>query len=328
MANQMLFKNVTSNILFNMASFDSIREFSKQFGDYPFDKDIEFIFFYNMTLPVNITYNEIIPLQKQLSALLNIADNGGLMKENVNTSIFYAKNMLDLYYFNQTGDLITVFNRFKLTSKETLGFLCDYFFKYNLKHFTLLSFNDNGTLYEGTSQERAFSLLFPIMVKNSIDKIKENVKLILLSKVIFSYFVSEIKKDCVYFVSKITADSRLQAICSNNNTDMKSYRSVKNWVLPFFDILEFENLKKNLNFTDDEMKQFYNSTNFGYYINFAENVVSNQYNCEGNCDPEYLAMLQWGQSMITLDPPNVFKNESSTSLSHWDELLYPSKIIN
>ena len=250
-----------------------------------------------------------------------------VLKNTSNSSLFFAKNIIDLYYFNQTSDLISVFNKFKLTSKDTMYFLCDYIYNYSLNNFALLKFKDENIIYQGASDERAFSLLSVIAIKSSIDKIKDNIKLILLSKIIYNEYILQIKKDCNYFVSRVTNDSRLAQICANNQTNMKSYESIKIWVQPFYDKFSLANLKKLLNFSDEEMSTFYNSSNFGNTINNSEIIISNQYECQDICSPEYLAMLQWGQSKITLSPPTIIQSINSTSLSFWDCSIFNCKFI-
>jgi len=313
--------------MFNVISFRNIRELYSQFEEYPFKYDIEFYYFYTNSSYLNSTtpYELLIPQKQQLISLFNISDNGELSKESTNTSFFYANNIIDMYYYCQSSDLISVFNRFKLTSKQSMYFLCDYLYEYNLNNFGLIKFQEGETILQGTTQERAFSLFLPIAIRESINKIKVNIKPILISKIIYHYYILQVKKDCNFFVSKVINDSRLQNICGENSTEtnMKSYQSVKNWVFPVFDQIFYENFQSQLNFTAFEMVTFY--TNFLSNINFAENILANEYYCVNSCDSEYLAILQWGQGRITLNPPRII-NESYNSLSYWDSSIFNGKI--
>ena len=326
MVYQILYANITKNNLFNFFNFENIRDLYNQFEEYPYDFDIEFPYFfgkyYNST-----QYEKIVPLSKQLNSLFNITDTGSLSSDAANSSFFFAKNIIDLYYYNQTGDLMSVFNKFKITSKESMNFLCDYLYSYQLNNFGLLNFNDQNINYQGASDERAFTLLSIIAIKASINKIKDNIKLVLLSKIIYNSIIQE-KKDCNYYVSRVVNDSRLQGICDNVLTDMKSYNSVKIWVKSLNDTVSLKYLQNLTNFTDLEMSQFFNSTNFGNAINVSEIKITKQYNCNDICTPEFLAMLQWGQSLITLSPPDIIKDQSVKSLSLWDNTIFLSNILS
>jgi hypothetical protein len=326
MVYQMMYRNLTNNIMFNVVSFSNIRELYSQFEEYPFKYDIEFYYFYNNSQYLNSTtpYESLIPQKQQLIYLFNISDNGELSKESTNTSFFYANNIIDMYYYCQSSDLISAFNRFKLTSKQSMYFLCDYLYEYNLNNFGLIKFQEGEIVLQGTTQERAFSLFLPIAIRESINKIKENIKPILISKIIYHYYILLVKKDCNFFVSKVINDSRLQIICGENSTEtnMMTYHSVKNWVFPVFNQNSYENFKNQLNFTDLEMVSFY--SNFLSNINFAEDVIKNEYNCVNSCESEYLAMLQWGQGRITLSPPKII-NETTNSLFFWESSKFDGK---
>ncbi len=126
------------------------------------------------------------------------------------------------------------------------------------------------------------------------------------------------------FIFKVINDSRLQIICGENSTEtnMMTYHSVKNWVFPVFNQNSYENFKNQLNFTDLEMVSFY--SNFLSNINFAEDVIKNEYNCVNSCESEYLAMLQWGQGRITLSPPKII-NETTNSLFFWESSKFDGK---
>jgi hypothetical protein len=254
--------------------------------------------------------------------LFKLSDDGSLLAEASSTSLYFAQNIIDLYYFNQTGDLISVFNKFKLTSKESMYFLTDYIYSYCLNNFALLNFQDNNIEVQGNSEERAFSLLVPIAIRSSVDQIKNHIKPILISKIIYNYQILQIKKDCNYYVSQVTNDSRLNEICDDQHptTNMKTYDGVKFWVFGASDLSFFTILKQKTNFSDYELTKFY--TIFISAINTAESIISNEYNCQDLCDPEYLSMLQWGQSLITLNPPQVMKNDSALSLSQWESDLF------
>ena len=327
MVYQLLYKNLTNNIMFNVASFRNIRELYSQFEEYPYKYDLEFYYFYISSPSYNSTipYEKLIPKTQQLVSLFNLTDNGELSKSSANTSLFYANNIIDLYFFCQSGDLISVFNKFKLTSKQFMFFLCDYIYEYNINNFGLINFDEGQTTLQGTTQERAFGLIAPIAIRESINMIKKNIKQILISKIIYHYYILQVKKDCMFYISKVINDSRLQNICGENSTEtnMKSYKSIKNWVFPVFNQQDYMNLQNQLNFTDFEMVSFY--SDFISNINFAENIIANEYYCVNTCESEYLAMLQWGQGRITVNPPKVI-NESDSSLYYWDNQIFEGKI--
>jgi hypothetical protein len=291
---------------------------------YPYQSSPELIEYYNLQKNnTHIEFRDINLSGDQLQKLFFDQES----------KLLEPSNLLDLIYYNSTGDLYSAYNKFLFKSNDQINFVTGYIMDY-LVHIFIYdknfvnqeSLNDDIQI---NSLAHGFTSILEFIINRSYYKLSKDIKLIIISKFIFSLEKQSINCFKIIFPAVGNDSERASDICKNPILNMSTYQSIKTWILPheclqFTDCREKEKkfLLETTNMTLEELTIVYNQENLGKFITKAKTLIKETYKCE-DCDSEYLARRQWFESYITMNPPKTYPIiENSTTIYSWDDVEF------
>ncbi len=156
----------------------------------------------------------------------------------VKTNLLKSENAIDFVFYNYTKNLYSSYLKFNIQTLDQLFFFSDYFMNflpsvYLYPAFEVQSDNNITSTYYGNKLSNALVSLIPIAVNESIEKIKNNIESVLISRIAYHKLKSEENFiDCWDIFITVTHNNRekVDKICSNPQLNLGSYESIKKWV--------------------------------------------------------------------------------------------------
>lgn len=172
-----------------------------------------------------------------------------------------SQNAVDFLFYNYTRNLYDSYLKFNIQTLDQLFFLSDYFVNFlpNLIYYPSFNFDENfiekalgknkelkdeksknlmiknlkEKIMYGNKQSNALVSLIPMVLNNSIMKIKENLKQTLIANVAFYKLKSEqnlINCNNIFLNVTKSNQERTDKICANHLINLDNYESIKRWV--------------------------------------------------------------------------------------------------
>lgn len=344
---EIIFRQLNDSSVTKSLGFDNLKDLCDKINPrlFPYDTSPEFLFFYENEFSANKNnQNKTSEYGDEISL-----DDDQLLNAfyDTNNTLLEPRNILDLLFYHQTEDLYQAYTKYKLRSKKQLQFLSEYLFEYLPSIFFKYKIDigenkqenqDNAEIKISTGLSAGFTSFLSVSVGKNYPKFK-NTKIILISKILERKIFNIGKNEtfCQEIISKIP-NITFDSICSQNATNMKTYQSLKTWILPYECIVnnktcsddredEKSNIKKLTNLTDDQLVTVYSTGLFNELLSEILAIVKSTYNCE-TCSETQLAILQWQSSKISFNPPKIISDLSSSSLHSWDtdEFQFPQEL--
>lgn len=299
---------------------------------YPYKSSPELIeYYYLKNNNTSWGFNEINLSNAQLQKLLFDQE----------TRLLEPSNLVDLIYFNSTQDLYAAYNKFLFKSNNQINFVTGYILEYLVnifvydKRFTSDHSQNSEENVEINPIAHGFTSILEVILNRTYSLLERNIKIITISQFIYTFMRNEIDCGKIILPAVGNNSTRANLICRNELSNFASYKSIKNWVLPYeciylADCREAEKtyLMEITQMTIEELAIVYRYENLGKFISDANILIKDTYNC-GDCSSEYLAYKQWFESYITKNPPKSYPVlEKSSTIFSWDniEFQYPIEI--
>lgn len=238
--NELIYSQLLDGSITKILNIDSIKNLNIKINPeyFPFLKSPEIKKYYEGEFKEkmkngNITKYENITFEK-LDTDLNIVKT--LIIGN-NTSLLKIENAIDFVFYNYTKNLYSSYLRFNIQNLEQLFFFADYFVNFIPSIYLYPSFQvktENGvSTYYGNRLSNAFVSLIPIVVNNSIEKIKKDMESVIVARIAYHKLKSEENIiNCNDLFSKVieNREERVYKICSNPIINLENFKSIKKWV--------------------------------------------------------------------------------------------------
>jgi len=170
----------------------------------------------------------------QLGIDLNIVKS--LLLGNT-TTLLKTQNAIDFVFYNYTKNLYSAYLKFNIQTLDQIAFFADYFMEFLPSVFLYPAFDvQKGNVtyhFYGNKLSNALVSLIPVVVNQSIEKIKNNIESVLIGRIAYHKLKSEENRiDCDSIFKKVTNNDneRIKKICSNPLLNLENYKSIKNWV--------------------------------------------------------------------------------------------------
>jgi hypothetical protein len=295
---------------------------------YPYQSSPELIEYYNLQKNnTHVDFKDIDLSNDQLQKLFF----------NKDSKLLDTSNLVDLIYYNSTGDLYSAYNKFLFKSNDQINFVTGYILDYLVHIFV---YDRNFAPEENSKDDvqinslaHGFTSIIEIILNTSYSKLYKNIKMITISKFMSTLMKEEINCRKIILPAVDHNSTRASNICDNQFLDMSTYKGIKTWVLPHECLNYTDCREKEKNYllelsgmNLEELSIVYNQENFGKHITHAKNLIQQHYNC-GNCTSEYLASKQWFESYLTKNPPKTFPIiEPSITIYSWDNIEFQGPI--
>jgi hypothetical protein len=322
---QQALDNSITKELVNVAGIKELEEMLNAIS-YPYEKSFEIKTYFDEVFKKseNMKYEDYVPDINTINDLL--------FSDNPNTNIMDLTNAIDLFNYNITGDLYSAYKKFKFSSKNQVAFMTSYLMEYLPEIFVYRAIK-GFTDHKVTSVSIAFANLLAVSDKKGIAKLEKNIK-----EVTLSFWFSKVEIDaslCTNTMKVVIQDSaKINQICSNTKLDMKTYESIKAWILPQA-CLDYSCRKDEIDFIlnesklklEDFVKVYSKDTPFGKALNNMNEQFNAHYHCNTeDCSAATLAKRQLRQSFITRNIPEKIKSFESDSISSWDKIEYETPL--
>lgn len=182
---------------------------------------------YNLTRFENLTFDNMSIDSDIVESLIS----------GENTTLLKTKNAIDFVFFNHTKNLYSSYLKFNIQTLDQLYFFSDYFMNFLPLVYLYPAFqvkNGNETKnYYGNKLSNAMVSLIPLAVNQSIEKIKNNIESVLISRITYHKLKSEKNIiDCRGIFKIVTHNNleKVEKICSNPQLNFENYKSIKTWV--------------------------------------------------------------------------------------------------
>ena len=293
------------------------------------DQSLEMdIYFQNLQTKPAESYDEVKLSTKQFSLIFES-----------DVAISDANSAINILNMNKTADLYQAYTLYSIKSSSQLNFITNYIFESLPSTFLYQSFTDSDKTYSITPTAKTFSSFAQVFVDKTYGPIKTNsvnIYNFLLSKLTYNSLSAAFKgkedEICATILQPALNNGRkVLKICSTEEFNMKKLDSIKIWVKAYkcvmgesevCDLSALEALKKSASISDADILNIYSEDSLGYYILQAEQVLQENYKCEGHCTEEFLVKRQYAGSFITQNPPKDTELKQTTTLAEWSaELL-------
>ena len=238
--NQLVYKQLFDGSVTKKLKLESIQDLNQKVNStyYPFLKTPEIKNYFegdfkkkmrdsNNTRFENITFDNM-GIDLNIVKSLIFGDNTTLLK---------SENAIDFVFYNYTKNLYSSYLKFNIQTLDQLFFFSDYFINflpavYLYPSFQVQTGNETNTYY-GNKLSNALVSLIPVIVNQSIEKIKDHIESVLISRIAYHKLKSEKNIiDCRDIFKKVTQNNqeRVNKICSNTQLNFENYESIKRWV--------------------------------------------------------------------------------------------------
>jgi hypothetical protein len=314
---ELLTQQTMDSSITQLVSVDGILELEKilNIQSYPYEKSFELKAFFIDQFGNATNFKELAPSKDTINSLL--------FSTSSNTSLLQLNNAIDLYNFYTNRDLYGVYKRFQVTSLPSLNILATYIFYYLPSNFLYRSIKGSDGELTVLPTAIAFNSLLTASYKKIYQSLTDRIKEVTLT-VFYDTIVKEKNNLCVDTMKDITVEPIVSYICNNEDLNMKSYRSLKNWILPYYCLnkdckkVEKKYLLEQSGLLPEQIARVYDTdTAFGQNLNNIEITFNKNYNCDtSNCSAEELAKKQIISSYVTSHVPTyVFR---TFTIRDWD----------
>jgi hypothetical protein len=323
---ELLAQQTMDSSVTQLVGLNSIIELEKALNKstYPYDKSFELKVFFIDQYGNSTHFEDLAPSLDTMNSLL--------FKDQQNTTLLELNNAIDLYNYYIVRDLYGVYKRFQVTSLPSLDLLSKYIFDYLPNIFLYRSIGE----YEGKNltvlpNSLAFNSLLTASYKQSNNKLVERIREITLA-FFFDNIITVRDNLCMVTMKAITVEPLVSHVCNNENLDMKTYKSLKNWILPYY-CLHSDCKTKEKNYLIDESNLLYDqilevydtNTAFGELLSLMVQLFNRNYKCTiADCSPENLAKRQMEESYVTLNLPEAIRLLITYTIKDWDKEEFKS----
>lgn len=238
--NQLVYKQLYDGSVTKQLKIDNIQDLNQKINStyYPFLKTPEVKNYFEGDFKLkmrnlNNTRFENITFEK-MGIDLNLIKSLIFGK---NTTLLKSENAIDFVFFNYTKNLYSSYLKFNIQTLDQLFFFSDYFMNFLPSIYLYPSFKvqkgNQSTIYYGNKLSNALVSLIPIAVNQSIEKIKNNIESVLISRITYHKLKSEENIiDCKDIFNNVTKNNKekVDKICNNPQLNLENYKSIKKWV--------------------------------------------------------------------------------------------------
>ena len=338
---QLISGKVTKDVDDNLDSIKSLYNLiNKDF--YPFDKSPElnlyFEEFKNEISQPDAKYEAYSVTKKQLTKIIGLDSQFSILASN-NSALFLA--------LVQIKDEKTLSERYNLTLDQST-FLCYYFYQYLPKLFLYREFKDQDKAYTVNPIAKTFATITQNLIGQTYYQLSnhQGIYNLLLSKLVWGglhYKLLNLSMEyddediCPLIMQHALDDGRkVLKICSDPITSFTTPYTLSKWFAPYYcvksgdeskcDMTIINHLKSIVYITEDEIKAIYSKDFLGDLIEENDKALKEAYKCEGECDNDYLAKMQFWQSYVTLNAPVGIEKCDTISKLFPDEFPYPVEL--
>ena len=247
----------------------------------------------------------------------------------------------------QSKDENTLSENYNLTLDQST-FLCYYFYQYLPKLFLYREFKDQDKTYTVNPTAKAFSTITQNIIGQTYYQLSNHQGLynLLLSKLVWRglhYKLLNLSMEyddediCPLIMQHALDDGRkVLKICSDPLTSFSSPYTLSKWFAPYYcvksgdeskcDMTIINHLKSIVYITEDEIKAIYSKDFLGDLIEENDKALKEAYQCEDECDNDYLAKMQFWKSYVTLNAPIGIEQCDTITKIFPDEFPYPVEL--
>ena len=339
-----IYTQLISGKVIKDANLDNLYSLYQQINKeyYPFSKSPELnLYFEEYKKKINredIKYEDYLVNETQLDIIIGPQSQFSILSAN-NSVLF-----LSLIQVEDTQTLSQIYE----LSIEKAKFLCDYFYEFLPKLFLYQDFQEDGKTYTINPTAKAFSIIAQNIMGETYYKLSNSKGLynLLLSKLVWRglhykllNFSMEYEDEdiCPLIMQHALDDGRkVLKICSDPQTSFNSPYTLSKWFAPYYcvksgdeskcDMTIINHLKSIVYITEEEIKAIYSKDFLGDLIEENDKALKEAYNCQEECDNDYLAKMQFWKSYVTLNvPPGLEKCDTISKLFP-DEFPYPLEL--
>lgn len=254
-------------------------------------------------------------------------------------------NMLLLLNANYSRNIDEVVKKYPNITLDQITFTLDYFINYLPKVFVYFKFENKQKKYNVSALAKTHSLTVQKFIQDTYGKYlsyttKTPLFSFLLDKMFSAHFDGEDKNDmCSSLLQPIVDDGKkVLKICQNDYFSLERVNLINKWYKlylckrPEIGICQkelFDEFKKKGVLSDKEMESIFGKTGtFGQIIDEIQEAMVKHYKCTNQytCSDEELAMKQYINSEITMNPPEIIKKDKKPSLNDWDNKAFPEAL--
>jgi len=309
---------------------------------YPFEKSPElnlyFEEFKNEISQPDAKYETYSVTEKQLTKIIGLESQFTILASN-NSALFLA--------LVQSKDEKTLSEKYDLTLDQAT-FLCYYFYQYLPKLFLYREFKEQDKTYTVNPIAKTFSTITQNLIGQTYYQLsnQQGIYNMILSKLVWRglyYKLLNLSMEyedediCPLIMQHALDDGRkVLTICSDPITSFTSPYSLSKWFAPYYcvksgdeskcDMTIINHLKSIVYITEDEIKAIYSKDFLGDLIEENDKALKEAYKCDGECDNDYLAKMQFWKSYVTLNLPVGLEKCDTISKLFPDEFPYPVEL--
>ena len=329
---QLINSSIISELFPELKNFESLNT-ELNTGYYPFENSPEMKIFYEeeYQLKHKSSFEEVRPNLEQVNRLLNLTSEHCLLK---------IENSINFLHINKTEEKKQNQNKeyFVDLSYDKVNYLTEYFYDYLPRIFFFYN-KDPGEDNKNIKEIKSYGLMpkvlanfIPIIAQKTYQKLSNfNVFSFLLARLILLKLAEKEFDDiCQRIMPKFLDDEeKIDAICSDPEINLAKEDSVYLYINRFYCLPEFEQyenkcneslndyFKEKVNLTENEINAIFaeNSTIYEEF-NSSLGTIEQTYNCSGGCDSEYFTKMQFLNSWVTRNAPDLVPK--SNSIKEWD----------
>jgi len=196
--NQLVYQQLFDGSVTNKLNIENIRDLYLQVNStyYPFIKTPEIKNYFEKDFKLKM--RELNNTRYENMTFDDMEIDLGIVKSLIlgnSTSLLQTENSIDFIFYNYTKNLYSAYLKFNIQTLDQLFFFADYFTNfipsvYLYPAFEVQKGNETHSYY-GNKLSNAFVSLIPIVVNQSIEKIKNNIESVLIARIAYHKLKSE-----------------------------------------------------------------------------------------------------------------------------------------